>query len=201
MAEGSGAWATAYRTEADCASSSRPARRRSKSRPNKASWPEEQPALQTRRVQSRRSCFLRSNSSSTLFCKRSSCGRLRKKLVSLTVRFSSSSGEFVLPFAAGQQTVVAVERIDLAGFEPALKAVFQEVRAALVEKHAAFLIDERLQKLEFCFGELNLSGYRSHDGRVRQSGSCRRGSAEPDRERYFAVATVSAASSSLLTSW
>ena len=48
-------------------------------------------------------------------------------------------------FAAGEQTIVAVERIELASLEPALEAVFQEVRAALVEEHAAFLIDERLQ--------------------------------------------------------
>ncbi len=43
------------------------------------------------------------------------------------------------------------------------------MRAALVEEHAAFLIDERLQKFELCFGKLNLGGYRSHDGRVLQS--------------------------------
>jgi hypothetical protein len=40
------------------------------------------------------------------------------------------------------------------------------MRAPLVEKHSAFLIDERLQKLKFRFRELNLGGYRSHDGRV-----------------------------------
>ncbi len=66
--------------------------------------------------------------------------------------------QFGAAFAAGEQAIVTVERIELAGLEPALKPVLQEMRAALVEKHAAFLIDERLQKLEFGFGELDLSG-------------------------------------------
>ena len=70
--------------------------------------------------------------------------------------------QFGSAFTAGEQTVVAVERIQLTGFQAALQAVLQKMRAALVEKHAAFLIDERLQKLEFGFGELNLCGYRSH---------------------------------------
>ena len=73
-------------------------------------------------------------------------------------------GELVLAFAAGEQAIVAVEGIDLAGFEAALQAILEEVRAALVEEHAAFLVDERLQELELGFGELNLRGYRSHIG-------------------------------------
>jgi len=61
-------------------------------------------------------------------------------------------------FAAREQSVVAVKRIELTNFEPALKAVLQKVRAALVEKHAALLVDERLQKLQLGFGKLHLSG-------------------------------------------
>ena len=38
------------------------------------------------------------------------------------------------------------------------------MRAALVKKHAAFLVDERLQKLQFRFCELNLSSNGSHTG-------------------------------------
>ena len=71
---------------------------------------------------------------------------MRKKLVSLTVRFSRRRGQFFLAFAAGQQAVVAVKRVELAGFEAALQAVAEEMRAALVEIHAALLIDERLQQ-------------------------------------------------------
>ena len=61
-------------------------------------------------------------------------------------------GEFVLPFAAGQQAIVVVEGIDLAGFETALQTILEKVRAALVEEHAAFLIDERLKELQLRFG-------------------------------------------------
>src|SRR6185437_12065654 len=66
-------------------------------------------------------------------------------------------------FAAREQSVVAVKRIELTNFEPALKAVLQKVRAALVEKHAALLVNERLQKFEFRFGELHLGGQCSHE--------------------------------------
>jgi hypothetical protein len=46
----------------------------------------------------------------------------------------------------------------LTGLEPALQAVLQEVRAPLVEKHPAFLVHERLQKLELSLGQINLRG-------------------------------------------
>src|ERR1700736_3842654 len=36
------------------------------------------------------------------------------------------------------------------------------MRAALIEKHVAFLVDERLKQLEFGFGELNLRCDRAH---------------------------------------
>ena len=100
--------------------------------------------------------FVDENSSRTSFWKSSSCGRLRKKLVSLTVRFSSSAVSSFLPFAAGQQPVVAVERIELAGLQAALQAIAQKMRAALVEIHAAFLINQRLQELQFRFGQRDL---------------------------------------------
>ena len=49
---------------------------------------------------------------------------------------------------ADQQAVVTVEGIDLPLFEPALQSVFEEVGAALVEIHAAFLVHQVLQELE-----------------------------------------------------
>jgi hypothetical protein len=54
------------------------------------------------------------------------------------------------------------------------------VRAALVEEHAAFLIDEGLQQFELCFSKLNLGCYRSHDGRVWRSANVRDSPAGPD---------------------
>ena len=36
-------------------------------------------------------------------------------------------------------------------FQPALQAVLQEMRAALIKVHAAFLVDQGLQQLEFGF--------------------------------------------------
>ncbi len=65
-------------------------------------------------------------------------------------------------FAAGEQAVVRVERIELANLQAALQAVFEEMRAALIKKHAALLVDKRLEQLEFGFGELNLSCDRAH---------------------------------------
>ena len=66
----------------------------------------------------------------------------------------------------GEQAIVAVKGIELAGFEPALQAILEKVRAALIEEHAAFLVNERLQELELRFRQLNLCGERSH-GHVR----------------------------------
>ena len=86
--------------------------------------------------------------------KRSSCALLRKKLVSLTVRFSSSCASSLLAFVADQQAVIAVERIQLAFLQAALQTVLQEMGAAGVEVHAAFLIHERLQQFQFGFAEL-----------------------------------------------
>src|SRR5437879_2944687 len=65
-------------------------------------------------------------------------------------------------FPAGQQTIVGVEGIELTGLEAALQPILQEMRAALIEKHAAFLIDESLQEFQLGFGELDLGGDRSH---------------------------------------
>ena len=94
--------------------------------------------------------------------KQSSCALLRKKLVSLTVRFSSSCDSSCFALLADQQAVVAVERIQLALFQPALQTVLQEVRAAVVEVHAALLVDERLQQFQFRVGEWQASGC-AHD--------------------------------------
>ena len=53
--------------------------------------------------------------------------------------------ELRLAFAAGQQTVVAVKRVQAAGLQAPLQPVLQEVRAAFVEVHAAFLVNQGLQ--------------------------------------------------------
>src|SRR5262249_34371878 len=107
-------------------------------------------------------------------------------------------GKLCAALAAGEQTVIGVERIELDGFKPPLKAIFQEMRAAFIKKHAAFLIDERLQKLELWFRKLHLSGYRSHSGCVRRSVGLH--PRQAGHSCYFARATVSAASSSRLYS-
>src|SRR5579859_5676161 len=65
-------------------------------------------------------------------------------------------------FTAGEQAVVRVKRIELASLQAALQAVFQKMGAAFIEKHAAFLVNERLEQLEFGFGELNLRCDRAH---------------------------------------
>src|SRR6266403_1508508 len=107
--------------------------------------------------------------------------------------------QFGSPFPAGEQAVIRIESVELAGLQTALQAIFQEVRAALVEKHAAFLIDERLEELQLCFGELDLGSNRSHCIFVKRT----RSSAILDASRkkhYLAVATGSAASSSRLYS-
>jgi hypothetical protein len=43
----------------------------------------------------------------------------------------------------------------LAGFQPPLHAVAQEVNSAFIEKHAAFLVDQSLQQLQLCIGQGN----------------------------------------------
>ena len=70
--------------------------------------------------------------------------------------------QLLLAFAAGEQAVVAVKRIEIAGFEAALQAIAEKMSAALIEIHATFLIDERLQQLELCIGKRNLSGQCGH---------------------------------------
>src|SRR5258706_12408725 len=52
--------------------------------------------------------------------------------------------QFSASFPAGKQPIIGIEKSARAGFQTALQAIFQEVRAALVEKHAAFLIDKGL---------------------------------------------------------
>jgi hypothetical protein len=46
----------------------------------------------------------------------------------------------------------------LAGFQPALHPVAQEVDSALIEKHAALLIYQSLQKLQLRIGQGNGRG-------------------------------------------
>ena len=60
--------------------------------------------------------------------------------------------QFSASFSAGEQAVVRIEGVELTGFQTALQAVLEEVRAAFIKKHAAFLIDEGLQEFQFRFG-------------------------------------------------
>src|SRR5439155_6409973 len=76
--------------------------------------------------------------------------------------------QFSASFPAGEQAVVRIEGVELTGFQTALQAVFEEVRAAFIKKHAAFLIDQRLEELQLCFGELDLGSNRSHCVFVRR---------------------------------
>jgi len=93
---------------------------------------------------------------------------------------------------------MGVKGIELASLEPALQTILEEMRAALVEKHPALLVDERLQKLELRFGQLNLCGERCHGQVTRDAQSdFTRNSAE---QAYFAAPTSSAASSNRLYS-
>ena len=71
-------------------------------------------------------------------------------------------GEFSAAFPTGEQAVIGIERVELASFQTALQTIFKEVRAAFIEEHSAFLIDQRLEELELCFGELDLGSNRSH---------------------------------------
>src|SRR6267378_4330366 len=107
--------------------------------------------------------------------------------------------QFGASFPAGQQAVISIEGVELADFQAALQAILQEVRAALIEKHAAFLIDQRLEKLQLCFGELDLGGNRSHCVFVKRTRSPAVSIASR-KKHYLAVATGSAASSSRLYS-
>src|SRR5262249_32320805 len=44
--------------------------------------------------------------------------------------------ELGFSFPAGEKAIVAIERIELAGFQTALETVFQEMGAAFIEEHA-----------------------------------------------------------------
>ena len=61
--------------------------------------------------------------------------------------------EFLLALVADQEAVVGVERVGAALAEPAQQPVLEEVGATLVEVHAALLVDERLQQLQFRLGQ------------------------------------------------
>ena len=71
--------------------------------------------------------------------------------------------QLFLALVADEQAIVAVERIDLPLFEPSLQAVFEEVRAALIEVHAALLVHQRLQELELGLRKLHGGARRGHE--------------------------------------
>jgi hypothetical protein len=60
-------------------------------------------------------------------------------------------GQFVLALRADQQPVVGIERVGAALLQPAQQPILEKVRAAFVEVHAALLVNERLQQLQFRF--------------------------------------------------
>ncbi len=75
-------------------------------------------------------------------------------------------GQFLLAFFADQQTVVAVERIEMTFFQAPLQTVLKKMGAPLVEVHAALLVDEHLQKLQLSLVKLRRCAgcaHSSHD--------------------------------------
>jgi hypothetical protein len=70
--------------------------------------------------------------------------------------------ELLFAFPARQQPVVAVEGVHLARLQAALQTVAQEMSAALIEVHAALLVNERLQELQFGFGKWDLRRQCGH---------------------------------------
>ena len=109
----------------------------------------EHPALHMRNDQSRRSCLRFRISSRTDFLKKFELRADAKKTCFVDGEIFQQRYQLLLAFAAGEQAVVGIERIHLAGFQAALQAIAQEMRAAFVEIHAAFLVDQRLQELQF----------------------------------------------------
>ncbi len=68
-------------------------------------------------------------------------------------------GYLAFAVVADQQPVVAVEGVDMALAHAALHAVMQKMRAAIVEMHAALLVDEGLQKSQFGFRKRRVWGW------------------------------------------
>src|SRR5438270_7515612 len=62
-------------------------------------------------------------------------------------------GEFFFALLTDQEAVIGVKGIDTAFLQPAQQAVLEEVGAAFVKVHAALLVDERLQQLQFRLGQ------------------------------------------------
>ncbi len=61
--------------------------------------------------------------------------------------------QFLFPVPADEQAVVAVKGIQLAFLHAPVQSVLEERSAPVVEVHAALLIHERLQQLQFRFAE------------------------------------------------
>src|SRR4029077_5995610 len=61
--------------------------------------------------------------------------------------------EFLLAFVADEQPVISVERIGAALPQAPQQPVLEEMGAALVEVHAALLVNECLQQLQFRIGQ------------------------------------------------
>ena len=72
------------------------------------------------------------------------------------------STEFFLAFMARKQAIVVIERIESGGLQAAYEAVTQEMGAALIEVHAAFLIDKRLQQLQLGLSDVEIDSGSGH---------------------------------------
>ncbi len=111
----------------------------------------EQPALQMRIEYSRRELLLLEQ-----FFQHGLLKQIQLRLVAeeaglVDRQVLQQLGQFVLALVADQQPVVGVEGIGAAFLQAAQQPVLKKVGAALVEVHAALLVDERLQQLQFRF--------------------------------------------------
>src|SRR2546425_6637352 len=89
----------------------------------------------------------------------------RSTLFPYTTLFRSvfkQKGQFGAPIAAGKQAVIGVEGVELAGLEAALKAILQEVRAALIEKRSEEHTSE-LQSLAYLVCRLLLEKKKTYN--------------------------------------
>src|SRR5882724_408386 len=63
---------------------------------------------------------------------------------------------------AGEETVVGVKIVQAADLQAALQTVLKEMRPALIEIHAALLVDQGLQQLVLRFTNLDWNARCSH---------------------------------------
>ena len=110
------------------------------------SCPVEHPALQMRKLIVSRSCLRLQQFFQNMLLKQIQLGLVAEEAGLIDSEVFEQLRKFLLPLLADQQTVVAVEGIDAGIPSGGAQAVLQEVRAAFVEVHAAFLVHEGLQQ-------------------------------------------------------